>query len=302
MKVLVTGPFGNIGTSTIEELVRQGHRVRCFARDREANRKAAEKYGDKIEVVWGDIRSPDDVAAAVTNQEAILHLAFAIPYDESITGTSSEHQPELAKQINVGGTENILRAAASLPRPPKFIFTSSVCVFGITQDQAPPRTVRDPVTATDHYTQHKLVCEEMVRASGLDWVILRICASPPVAATTLLHIQDLALDNRIEFVHPKDVGLACANAVSCEEAVRKILLIGGGPRCQLRFRDWVQKTMEAFGLEMLPDEAFPAGRYYYQDWADTAESQRLLKYQQRTYDDWIEDLKEVLGGGGVATS
>jgi len=45
---------------------------------------------------------------------------------------------------------------------------------------------------------------------------------------------DVPLDNRMEYAHTRDVGLAMANAVSSEEVWGKILLIGGGARCQYR--------------------------------------------------------------------
>ena len=43
MKVLLTGAFGNIGVSTIHELLKQGHQVRCFDVDTPVNRKTAKK-------------------------------------------------------------------------------------------------------------------------------------------------------------------------------------------------------------------------------------------------------------------
>ena len=62
MRVLLAGPFGNIGKSTLDELLKQGHQVTCFARDRRENRKTAKKYGSQIRVVWGDLRDPAHVS------------------------------------------------------------------------------------------------------------------------------------------------------------------------------------------------------------------------------------------------
>ena len=50
---------------------------------------------------------------------------------------------------------------------------------------------------------------------------------------------------------------------------------------------------------MLPDSAFRVATkpedYYYTDWLDTEESQRLLQYQTRTFQDYIEETKAQLG-------
>ena len=167
MKAMVTGPFGNIGTSTLEELIRQGHTIRCLDVDTKQNRKVAKRFQDRIEVVWGDIRRPDDVAKAIKGCDTVIHLCFILPSTTSWTGKSSEVHPDWAREINIGGTENIISAAKAFPDPPKIIFGSSTHVFGRTQDKPPPRTASDPVVVTDHYTDHKLKCEVMVRNSGL---------------------------------------------------------------------------------------------------------------------------------------
>ncbi|HUT54185.1 MAG TPA: NAD(P)-dependent oxidoreductase [bacterium] len=290
MKVLLTGAFGNVGKSTIHELVKQGHEVRCFDIRSKVNEKAAAKYKGRIEVMWGDIRRFEDVANAMRDREAVVHLAFMIPSTMSHTGKSSEDHPDLAEAVNVGGTANIIEAARSLLHRPRLIFSSSISVYGITQDQSAPRTASDPIYASDHYSEHKLVCEKMVMESGLDWVILRFAAVLAVNVGMNPDMFDTPLDNRIEFVHSKDVGLACANAVSSADAAGKVLLIGGGPSCQMKYGDMISGAMEVFGLGMLPEEAFCA-EYRYFDWLDTDESQRILNFQRHSYKDWLNDVK-----------
>ena len=62
MKVLLTGAFGNVGASALDELLRQGHAVRCFDLQTPGNERAARRYRDRIEVVWGDLRNPAEGA------------------------------------------------------------------------------------------------------------------------------------------------------------------------------------------------------------------------------------------------
>jgi len=100
---------------------------------------------------------------------------------------------------------------------------------------------------------------------------------------------DVPVNNRIEFAHTRDVGLAIANSVSSEEVWGKILLIGGGKHCQFYYGDMVRRILDALGVGMLPDEAFGKTPFP-TDWLDTNESQRLLHYQQRGLDDYIQDL------------
>lgn len=293
MRTLLTGAFGNVGTSTLDELVRQGHTVRCFDLKTKASKKVARRFRGQVEVVWGDLRRIEDVAAAVRDQEAVIHLAFIIP-KLSATGFQSEDHPDWARAVNVGGTWNLLEAMKTLARPPRIIFASSYHIYGRTQHLPPPRTALDPVEPTEHYARHKIECEEMVRSSGLEWAILRLAATLPLAMKLDPGMFDVPLNNRMEYAHTQDVGLALANAVRSREVWGKILLIGGGPRCQYTYREIAQRVLDGLGVGMLPEAAFDSTPFP-TDWLDTAESQRLLQYQQRTLDDYIQDMTSLLG-------
>ena len=293
MKVLLTGAFGNIGSSALEELLSRGYQVTCFDVKTKKNVKTARQFEAAADIVWGDLRNKIDIAAAVNRQEVVVHLAFVIP-KLSATGISSEDNPEFAKSINIDGTRNLLDVMKDQSRPPKILFTSSLHVYGKTQDQPPPRTVDDIPDPVEHYAKHKIECEQMVKGSGLDWTIFRLGASLPVRLVLDPGMFDVPLDNRIEFIHRKDVGTAIANALECDQVWGKTWLIGGGPRCQLYQRDLVTGILEAVGVGMLPEDAF-TNEPYPTDWLDTTESQRVLKFQRRTLQDYIQDLTSLLG-------
>ena len=293
MKVMLTGAFGNVGTSALEELRQQGHDVRCFDLPTKANKKRARSLKGKASVVWGDLRRAEDVLEAVRDQDVIVHLAFIIP-KLSATGVESESAPDWAREINVGGTQKLIQAMKALQRPPKLIFASSYHIYGQTQDQPPPRTIADPVHPIEHYSRHKVECEQMIRSSGLEWVILRLAAALPLSMRMDPGMFDVPLSNRMEFVHTRDVGLAIANAVSNERVWGKTLLIGGGLRCQYYFREIAQRILEAMGVGMLPEEAFSATPFC-TDWLNTRESQALLHFQRYDLGDYVTEMSKVLG-------
>lgn len=293
MRILLTGAFGNIGEHTLVELLQRGHTVRCFDMRTKRNKKIARKYGDQIEIAWGDLRNSQDIAAAVRDQEAVLHLAFVIP-KLSVTGVSSEDQPDFAYAVNVGGMRNLLEALKSEPVPPRLVFASSLHVYGPTQNMPPPRTTSDPVHPIEHYARHKVMCEELVKESGLEWAIFRLPATLPIRMILDMGMFDVPLDNRIEYGHGRDVGTAFAKGVDCPEIWGKTLLIGGGPRCQFHYGELVGRIMEATGVGMLPAKAFSCIPFS-TDWLDTTESQRLLNYQTRTLDDYLRELRALLG-------
>jgi UDP-glucose 4-epimerase len=293
MNVLLTGAFGNVGQSTLTQLIKQGHKVRCLDIKTRANAKTAQRFKEQIEVVWGDLRRPNDVAAAVRDQDAVVHLAFIIP-KLSATGFESEDHPDWAREINVGGTRNLIEAMKVQPHPPKVLFASSYHIYGRTHDQPPPRTVFDPVCPIEHYARHKVECEEMVRSSGLEWAILRLAATLPIAMKMDPGMFDVPLDNRMEYVHTQDVGLAFANAMSIPDVWGQTLLIGGGPRCQYLYREITEQVLDGLGVGTLPEEAFSSTPFP-TDWIDTTESQRLLQYQRHTLEDYVNNMRTSLG-------
>lgn len=302
MKVLLTGAFGNIGVSTIHELLKQGHQVRCFDVDTPANRKTARKvnkqisdkhYPGRVQIVWGDLRHLEDVVPAARDQEAVIHLAFVIP-SLSTTGTGSESEPEWARIINVGGTRNLITVLREQPRPPRLLFASSLHIYGRTHDQPPPRTVDDLPQPIEHYAHHKVTCERLVRSSGLEWTIFRLGAALPIRLVLDPDMFNVPLNNRIEFVHTRDVGLAFSNGLETDAVWGRVWHIGGGANCQLYQREILEGVLDAVGIGMLPEEAFTEVPFP-TDWLDTAESQKVLNFQRFTLQEYIQDVKGLLG-------
>lgn len=301
MNILLTGAFGNIGTSTLEALLRRGHTVRCFDLHTRTNDRAARRLDRRLsalpgrfEIAWGDLRQPADLMRAVVGQEVVVHLAFIIP-KLSATGVESELRPDWARVINVGGTVHLIQAIQAQPHRPRLLFASSYHVYGRTQDRLPPRTLADPVQPIEHYARHKVECERLVRTLGLTWAIFRFAAALPLSMKLDPGMFDIPLNNRMEFVYTGDVGLAIANAMDTEQVWCRTWLIGGGRRCQYDYREIASRVLNGLGLGMLPEAAFSTVPFA-TDWLDTTESQALLHYQQHDLGDYVRDMRACLGG------
>ena len=291
MKILLTGAFGNIGFSTLQELLKQGHTVRSFDLKNKQTEKKARQVAGKTEIIWGDIRDAQHVASLVVDQDVIVHLAAILPPEV-------DERLEEAAAVNVEGTRSLLQAAKQQPQPPKFLFSSSLDVFGFTQDQPPPRKVTDPVVATDAYTTHKLEDEAMITTSGLVWSIYRFADVPPLAARKPHPIMyRIPLDTRFDMLHTTDAGLAIANGLAHDEIWGRVWLIGGGPRCQVYYRDYLERMMDAMGIGKLPEAAFGRDPYC-TDWLDSEESEQLLHYQRHSFDEIVNELITYAAPGG----
>ncbi len=289
--VLVTGAFGNLGYYVTAELLRQGYAVRCFDVRTPATELKAARFPGLVEVAWGDIRDADLVRQVVQGQDVILHLAAILP-------PASDDNPELTRAVNIHSTQNLLNALRDLTVPPRFFYASTFDLFGHTQQQSPPRRVGDPIEISDVYTETKAAGEELVRASGLPWLIFRFSDMPLIALRAAHPIMfEIGLDNRMETMHPADGALAVVNAIAHPDLwTGRTLLVGGGREkgCQITYREFFSKILTAMGIGMLPEEAF-SKKEYVTDWLDTEESQHLLQYQRHTFDEIVAEIAALLG-------
>ena len=289
--ILVTGAFGNLGSYVTAELLRQGHAVRCFDLRAPHTEEKAAHFPGLVEVAWGDIRNANLVRQIVRGQDVILHLAAVIP-------PASDENPALTRSVNMEGTRNLLEAAKAQKTPPRFFYASTFDLFGHTQKLPPPRRADDPIEVSDVYTETKAAGEQMVRESGLPYLIFRFSDMPLIALREAHPIMfEIGLDNRMETMHPADGALAVVNALSHPELwTGRLLLVGGGREngCQITYRDFFSKLLTAMGIGMLPEEAF-SKKEYVTDWLDTEESQRLLRYQRHTFDEIVAEVAALLG-------
>ncbi len=240
-----------------------------------------------VETIWGDITQPDSVKRAVEGVDAVVHLA-------AIVEPMTDKNPGLATRINVGGTRTIVDLIKDRGMSIPFVYISSVAVFGPTPDATeclhPDRNPCNPVTV---YASTKVQAENLIRESGIDYVILRL-APVPYQKISLNDIKYqmyiVPLENRIEFCHPDDAFLAIVNAVKYFGKVKgRTLMISGGPSQRMRYKDLVNVAMGTFGLPLPPRHKFAEAPFAL-DWYDTSESQALLNYQNKTLDDYRRDL------------
>ena len=294
MKVLLTGAFGNIGHETIKHLLKQGHQVRCLDLDNRVKRKAAREFKGRVETLWGDVTSRRDVEAAVKGQDAVVHLANYVDI------MWMEAHPDEARKVNVGGTVNVVEAMkAGLSQGRKLVYISSIGVWGNTRRPPPGLKASDPVTPLTEYGRQKVECEDMVKNSGLDWCILRLAVAPPLKGERIelaAALFEIPLDVHLDFVDPRDVGLAVANSVTSSEVWQKTLLIGGGSRNQMLYGDFIRIFWGFLGR--IPEDAFaPPGSPGWAEWVDSSESQRLLNYQNYSLQEFVKEMLATMAPG-----
>lgn len=290
MRVLVTGGAGRLGVNVCNILLKDGYNVRVFDLDNERNRKSVRELDGKAEIQWGDVTQRDSLKEALEEVDLVVHMAGILP-------PVAYQKPELARKVNVGGTRLIVDTIKEKCSQVPLIFTSSVAVFGPTPEAtepiSPERNVPAPRGA---YGETKLEAENLIKESGLDYLILRLTAVMYFThdVSDLKRMFSVPLNNRVEFCHPDDLALAILNAVKNFEAIKgNTLVISGGPAQRMLYKDMVGSVLDVMGLPLPPADKFTQEPYYL-DWYDTTTSQELLRFQQKSFTDYLRDYSRGL--------
>jgi len=290
--VLLTGASGEVGFESFKELLdrRDRYNVRILSLDRKIERKMFDPYNDQVDIVWGDLRNPEDVKKAVAGVDAVIHTAALIPPE-------ADHHPQLAWDVNVGGTRSLLAAMKEHDPAPRLVYTSSISVYG-DRVQNPEIRVGDPLRPSlgDEYAKTKIKAEKLIQRSGIKWTILRLCG----ILTSRLKIQPLMfhmpLDTALEWCHSSDAGYALVKALECEQLFGRIFNLGGGKECRIRARDFIRKILPLYGLEpsVLPEQAFARRNFHSGDYADGDKLQHLLAFRRKTLADYYVEVKRKI--------
>jgi nucleoside-diphosphate-sugar epimerase len=179
--IAVTGGTGFVGQALLDAAAEQGQGLRALARKPQAPRAG-------VEWVAGDLGDAAALAALVKGAEAVIHVA----------GLTTAPDAAGFEAGNVAGTLNLVEAALAAGVP-RFVLVSSL-------------SAREPELSL--YGKSKAKAEQVVKASGLDWTIVRppavygprddgmfelfraarwgVVPMPAEGKASLIHAEDLA--------------------------------------------------------------------------------------------------------------
>ena len=160
-KILVTGGAGYIGSVAATVLIDQGHEVVVFDDLSTGHKDAVDPRASFIE---GSLLDPSALKQAIQNCAAVMHFA-----GKSLVGESTQ-KPDLYREVNIGGTANLL-AAMNSAGVERLVFSSSAATYG--QPTSDLITEDSPAAPTNPYGQTKLEIDQMISASKLSAISLR---------------------------------------------------------------------------------------------------------------------------------
>ena len=168
-KILVTGGCGLIGSTTIDQLLREnvGQIVIFDNLVRGSMHNVAEILNDKrVSLVKGDIRDVEATRKVTQGMDGVIHMA-------AIRITACAENPREALEVMCDGSFNVVEAA-HLAGVKKIVAASSASVYGLA-DSFPTTETDHPYNNRTWYGASKVMLEGLLRSFN-DMYGLEYCA------------------------------------------------------------------------------------------------------------------------------
>lgn len=179
MRVIILGGAGFLGRKLAVALLERGYLVNATGKQLDISKLVVfDKVepspplpaDERLETVTGDITNPQTIQSLLSQKsDVIFHLA-------AVVSGEAEENFELGMNVNLQATRDILEVCRDLKSPPRFLFSSSVAVFG---GDMPPVVQDDtaPFPQSSYGTQKaisELLINDYSRRGFIDGRILRL--------------------------------------------------------------------------------------------------------------------------------
>ncbi|HRZ42753.1 MAG TPA: NAD(P)-dependent oxidoreductase [Bacteroidales bacterium] len=296
INILVTGGSGTVGSELLELLIRNpDYAVTAFSHETSRSRRFFKRFRGKLEVVFGDIAQPDEIAKVCHRKDFVMHLAAIIP-------PLADRNPEATIRVNVDGTRNLIQALQKYSPEAFLLHASSVSVYGDRLSDPGIRTT-DPLTPSegDVYGQTKYEAEKLVQVSSLAWSIFRLSAIMGANNHKISGLMfHMPLNTPIEITTPLDTARAFVNALDQKEMIRgRIFNLGGGASCRIVFRDLLSRSFDIFGLGALdfPEKAFAEKNFHCGLYSDGDDLEEILHFRNDDLDAYFRIVRDSVRPG-----
>ena len=233
--ILVTGGAGYVGSALVPKLLDSGYSVTVLDLYLYGDHIFSKhKNNSNLKEVKGDLRHPERVKKALTDCDAVIHLA-CISNDPSY-----DLNPDLGRSINYDAFRPLVQASKAAGVK-TFVYASSSSVYGIKEDEEVTEDL--PLEPLTDYSKYKAMCEDVLQKENEDG----FCTVTVRPSTVCGYAPRLRLD--------LTVNILTNHAVNN----RKITVFGGSQmRPNIHMNDMVDVYLHLLDL---PSERIDGGVY-----------------------------------------
>lgn len=289
-KILLTGASGTVGLEVLKLLCKIENKYDVTVFDLKSTKtiKKFNPFKKEIHIVYGNINNENDLMCVCYDKDVVIHLAAIIP-------PLADDNPELSYKVNVLGTE-ILIKLLELNSPNAFLlYSSSISVYGDRLNN-PFITINDKLNPSpgDEYARTKILAENSIQNSKLDWSIFRLSAIMGGHKISKLMFHQ-PLKTSLEIASPADTARAFVNAIDKQLQIsKKIFNLGGGESCRIIYEDFLSTSFKIYGLGKLdfPPKTFAEKNFHCGYYEDGYVLDDILNFRKDTMSGYFEKEKK----------
>ena len=296
--ILLTGASGTVGFEALKQLIaKSNYNIIVFDKE---SKQAVEKfssYKDQVEIIYGDISLESDLHS-IKDIDYVIHLAAIIP-------PVADDFPELAKKVNLTGTQNLIKQLELYSPNAFFLYSSSISVYG-DRIENPLINVGDILQPSprDHYAETKILAEASIQNSKLDYTIFRLAAIMGNHKISKLMFHQ-PLNTALEIATPRDTARAFVNGIEKQAQLsKKIFNLGGGEMCRISYKGFLERSFKIFGLGQMnfPKHSFADKNFHCGYYEDGNALEQILHFRKDSLEDYFKmEEEKVSFGRKIAT-
>ena len=161
MRIVITGGAGFLGTRLARAILARGSLTDSRGAARPVRElvlldlaPAPDLSDPRVRTLAGDLADPAVIERAVTpDTDSVFHLA-------AVVSGQAEADFDIGMRVNLDATRSLLERCRKLDAPPRFVFTSSLAVFGGPLPDPVPDDA--PITPQASYGVQKAIGEQLV--------------------------------------------------------------------------------------------------------------------------------------------